>query len=336
MQELIQIDSVPAKVAVNFEELKAALERDLEKYRVVVTADTVADAKKLSAELNKTAAAIDERRKEAVAEVSAPVREFDENMRSLVKLCKDGRAHITEQVKKFEDETRAKAQCLLEKCQAELWEKHGIENEFRQSEIGDLVLISNVTKTGSLTAKAKLILEERVLQEKALQEKTQMRLLELENHSYRAGLSAPLTRVHVAGFLFADDSAYQTGLDRIIEAEKKREEEAQRRMRERMAREQAEREQAEREAKARKSEAADITPGPTLQTHDPDPSEPGYREPIKETLLPGRYRVEVTAVFRTEIRAEVTDEAIEKELRRVMKKAGINALRAVTISRLQA
>lgn len=367
MQELIKIDSAPARLAVNFDEIRAALAQELERYNVVVTADTVGDAKKLATELNKTATEIDRRRKEEVAAVSEPVRQFDEQMKELVTMCKEGRQTLLDQVKKFEDETRVRVRSLLILDRAELWESRGVDKEFRRAEIDDLVLLTNITTKGNLSAKARGELENRVATDKALQFRTRMRLLELENESFRAGLSAPLTRDHVAGFLFADEDEYRAELDRIMAAEKVREEEAQRRMRERLEREQAEaerRRQAEEARRQREEEARRQQEAPAAAPQpEPEAATPAETQPAKEAPVatdtprpkpakdngpkegaartttvipppaPGRASVIVTAEFITQVPAGVSDEAIERELRKVMMRAGITTLQSVTIQR---
>jgi hypothetical protein len=250
MQELIRIESVPAKLGANFEEVRTRLQTELANYDVLVTLETLPGAKKLATELNQMAKTIDDRRKQEVASVSEPIRAFDDQMKELVTMCKDGRQKLTDQIKTFEDETRETARALLDARRTELWDHYGIEAEFRKATYDDLVMLTAVTKTGKLAAKASNDLESRVLADKSLQDRTARRLLELENASYKAGLSAPLTRDHVAGFLMADDATYAGELERIIDAEIRREEEAQRRMREKLEREQREkeaREQAERD-----------------------------------------------------------------------------------------
>lgn len=366
MQELIRIDSAPARLAVNFGELKAVLAQELERYNVVVTADTVADAKKLAAELNKTAIEIDRRRKEEVAAVSEPVRQFDEQMKELVTMCKDGRQTLLDQVKKFEDETRERVRELLVIRRTELWDQHDVEADFRRAEYDDLILLTSITAKGNLSAKALGELTQRVNADKALQDRTRMRLLELENECFRAGLSAPLTRDHVAGFLFADDAKYRAELDRVMGAEKRREEEAQRRMREKLEREQAEAEQRRQaeEAQRQREEArrqADEEAAPLATPAPPDepgliggPNEPARRRVIEEAAqqdtdrpkkdaapsrpaaavpTQGRAAVVVIAEFTTQVPAGVSDEAIERELRKVMMRAGITTLQSVKIVR---
>lgn len=246
MQELINVSAVPAKLAVNFDELKKHLEHELERYAVVVTLDTVADAKKLATELNKTAGVIDARRKDEVAKVSGPIKAFDAQMKELVELCKGGRQKILDQVKRFEDETRAVLGELLHKRRAELWAELAVDGEFQRAETEDLILLTAITVKGNLAASAASKLEARVRDDKALQDRTKMRLLELENQSYRSGLAAPLSRDHVEPFLFADDARYTSELNRILDAEKRREQEAEARMRERLEREARQKAEQER------------------------------------------------------------------------------------------
>lgn len=361
MQELIRIDSAPARLAVNFDEIRAALAQELERYNVVVTADTVADAKKLATELNKTATEIDRRRKEEVAAVSEPVRQFDEQMKELVVMCKDGRQSLLDQVKKFEDETRERVRELLVMFRTEQWDQHGVESDFRKAEYSDLVLLTNITAKGNLSAKACSELMLRVNADKGLQDRTRMRLLELENESFRAGLSAPLTRDHVAGFLFTDDAKYRAELDRVMGAEKRREEEAQRRMREKLEREQAEaerRRQAEearrqreeeaqrQQADQQKAPAAAPQPEPAAEAAKPAETWPAQAAPVAAPRpaataavpppAPGRAAVVVIAEFTTQVPAGVSDEAIERELRKVMMRAGITTLQSVKIVRQSA
>ena len=114
MKQLITtIESTEPSFVVDFPAVKKELTKQLKKYDVVVTADTVGDAKKLATDLNKQKTEIDARRKEAVYNVSAPIRAFDADMKHLVKMCEDGRAKINFQVKTFEDKTKNDVLVLL-------------------------------------------------------------------------------------------------------------------------------------------------------------------------------------------------------------------------------
>lgn len=338
MQDLIRIESRPAAVSVNFSELRDALEQELRRYEVVVTADTVGDAKKLATELNKTAGMIDKRRKEEVAKVSGPIKEFDDAMRELVVMCKDGRQNLLAQVKRFEDETRETCRALLDVKRQELWDELEVAPEFRRAEFDDLVHINSVTAKGKkLTAKVRNELEARVRQDRYVQDITGHRLLELENASYRAGLSAPLTRDHVEKFLFEGWETYNRELERILEAEVRRQEQAEAAMRDRLeqeARRKLETETAlqQAEAEARTQKPAESPQKEPAASKQPIGSLP-QKEPPAEPASPGKVRIQVVAVFTPEVDPGVSDAAVESALRNAMEKAGIKTLQSITIHR---
>jgi hypothetical protein len=93
------------------------------------------------------------------------------------------------------------------------------------------------------------------LDDKGAENRTKMRLLELENQSYKAGLKAPLTRDHVATFLFATDEEYQQRLDAMLQSEVRRQEQAEAHLRAQMAQEQERNAQAEAMAAERVRQA---------------------------------------------------------------------------------
>lgn len=362
----IQVTSTPAMLTANFEEFRRHLGEKLAQYDVLVTAETLADAKKLATELNQAAKAIDERRKEAVAAVSEPIRQFDERMKELVGMCKESRQKLLAQIQTFEDETRERARALLEERRAALWEKHDVAPEFRRATVDDLVMITAVTKAGNLANKQATELEGRVLADKALQDRTERRLLALENASYKAGLSAPLTRDHVAAFLMADEETYQRELERIIDAEMRREEMARQRMREQMEREQREREEREaaerarieREVRAEQEAASSRNDDPAFNEaatgdllaqadyydqHQQEQYAAQWDEPVApcepasapQTAASTKVRIIVRATFHPEVPAGATDEQIKAALRSAMAKAGITTLSGIEIIRPQ-
>src|SRR6056297_2528474 len=155
MKNPISLQKTPAVLSVNFEEAREAIKQHVAKYNIVVTADTVGEAKKTATELNKQAKELDDRRKAAIAEVSAPIREADEQMKQLVTLYKDGRKKIIDQVERFEDETRAEAARKLEARREEVWDSLGVDDEFRAAEYRDLVRLTALTQAGNLAAGAK-------------------------------------------------------------------------------------------------------------------------------------------------------------------------------------
>ena len=248
---LIRVESTPAIINFNYEETRAWLENELQKYDVVVTLDTLPDCKKLATELNKRAADISSRRLVAVKKVSAPIRVFEEQAKSLEKMCKDGRTKLLDQAQVFEDETRALALVALKEAVAAMWEEQQVTVEFRWAAVTDMAKLNTLTKSGKLSSSAKSELVIRVNADRNLQQNTELRLQKLENESYRAGLAAPLTRAHVETFLFASDDDYDQRLQAIIASELDREKVAEERIRKRFEDEQRQiAEQAQRQAEA--------------------------------------------------------------------------------------
>ena len=343
MQELITIKNVPALVEVNFDELKRHLSIELERYTsVVVTQETVKGAKELATELNATKGEIGKRRKDEVARASAPVKAFDGKMKELEAMCEDGRQGLLKQVATFEDETRKLASEMLTEFRDELWAAQGIRAEFRWAECEPLALLSAVTATGNLTAGARGKLEALVTADKQLQDQTDMRLLKLENESFKSGLSAPLNRGHVEHFLFDSEPAYSEKLDRLMKTELEREEVAQKRMREKMERKQKQKEEAEQRKREQDeraklaAEAASVPKPEPVPEPAPDPVARKAEQPSQvKKQSAGIYPATVTCTFSITTTDNVTDDDIESELRKVMKDAGLTTLSTVTIYREQ-
>lgn len=307
MKQVLQtIESEAAKFTVDFKKAKAELTKQLKKYDVVVTADTVKDAKLLATELNKQAADLNTRRKEAVYNVSAPIRAFEADMNHLVDMCKDGRERILKQVTAFEDKTREECQSLLESLRAELWESIGVTDEFKSAEFDDLIKLTSLTAKGSLTGKAKATLEHRVNQDKQKQIEVDMRVLELENRCYRAGLKVPLTREHVKDFLYASVDVYETRLNALIHVEVKRAKEAEEKIRD----------QVQSEAPAR-----DYSKGQEVCTEEMQGTTQAVEKPVKSK--DGRVIWNATIVVKVDVAENVLPERIEARLKKVLEEVGI-------------
>ena len=95
----------------NYEELKGQLVAALENYKDrIYTEETISEAKKDRANLNKLAAAIDTRRKEMNARYLAPYEEFEAQAVELTGLVKQQAAEIDAQVKAFDEARKAEKQ----------------------------------------------------------------------------------------------------------------------------------------------------------------------------------------------------------------------------------
>lgn len=351
MQELI-VNNKPAVVEVNFEELRESLERDLEKYRVVVTSETVKDAKTLATELRKTKKVIADRRKAEVAKASEPVKAFDEQMKQLEKMIDAGVDDLKAQVDRFEDETRETVREKLQALRSELWSDFAVEPEFQRAELEDLVILSNLTPKGNLTSKARDDMKARIQADKGLQDQTRLRLAELESESYRAGLAAPLSRDHVEHFLFADEERYRSELARILEAEVRRQEQAEQRERDRLERQRQAEERAERERQERQEQeearriAREKTPreasGNGRENQEGEAEVPRNLEELEanqpsENTRPAddarKVSVTVECLFDIDVPHQVTDEQIENQLRAQMAEAGFQSTPRIRVLR---
>lgn len=327
MQELVIIEKKPAVLVANFDQVKTALTQELERYNIVVTADTVVAAKKLATELNAAKKVIKDAGRAAFDESVEPANEFMKKVSELVTQVEESRQVLLTQVQKFEDQTREKVRALLIEYRNSLWEQHAVEAEFRKAGFDDLILLTSITKTDNLAKSPKDALEVRVRDDKGVQDKTNMRLLLLENESYKAGLAAPLTRDHVQSFLFASDDAYQSQLQRILASEVNRQNAAEERLRQQIAKENV---RAAEQAPAPQVVSA---PAQTETPKAPQPEPVPVAQAISQPLANGKVEVYVTANFRLEVNPKIEDSAIAAELRRVMEKAGITSLDSVSVSR---
>ena len=102
-------------LAFNFEQLKAWAAGVAERYSdLIVTEDGVADAKRDMAEINKAKAAIDTARKEAVRQVSEPIRAFEVQIKEVCGIFDNAYAKLADQVKVFEEARRAEKRAIIE------------------------------------------------------------------------------------------------------------------------------------------------------------------------------------------------------------------------------
>jgi hypothetical protein len=224
----ISVNFTPASIVVNIDELKAALTAQVEEQsNTVVTVENLQEGKKLAAEMNKVGAAIKRARIDYAKQAGVNITAFENQMKELEQISAAGVAKINEQVARFESETHVKARNALIAAMMEGYEKSGVNQEFKNATIDDLVSLSTLTKTGNLSGAAKNAIGERVAQCLAMQMQTMLRLSQLENRSHQSGLAAPLNRGHVEMFLFAPDDEYESRLAALFATEIQREQMAQ-------------------------------------------------------------------------------------------------------------
>ncbi len=218
----VLLESQPAVIKFNFDELNENVDKLLADYDNVVTADTVKSSKKQMAELNKFKKSIADAMKEAKAIVTAPVTEADAQVKSIIARFDEARTKIDAQVKSYEDEDKIAVLEKLEEERAMLWESEGVREEFRKCDVSGMVTLGGLTGKGALTSAKFREVQAAVANDKAWQSQTDLRLSQLENECYKNGLDAPLTRGHVESFLFASEEEYAQRLNTLITQELER------------------------------------------------------------------------------------------------------------------
>ena len=99
----------------NYLEVKQWVEDGLQAYKGrVYTNDTITEAKKDRASLNKLATAIDEKRKEMKAMYLAPYEQFEKEAKELISMIKTVSAEIDAQVKAYEEFRKQEKQLFIE------------------------------------------------------------------------------------------------------------------------------------------------------------------------------------------------------------------------------
>lgn len=144
MEFLIKTDlsSVPERIDFNFEEMKAELNEKLGTYNsLVVTEDSIKDAKADRANLNKLKTAIDDKRKEIKKLCLAPYESFE-------KQCKEITALIDQPIKSIDGQIAV----FDQKLQDEKWEKI---SEYYKAEVKELVSVVPLEKIVSAKWKNK-------------------------------------------------------------------------------------------------------------------------------------------------------------------------------------
>ena len=99
----ITTTSKAGEISLNYDELRTLLIKEMEKYDYEVTEDLIKEAKEDKAKINKFAAALDNRRKEIKKEYCIPLVQFEEQMKDLYAIAKDGYTKINNQLNAFEE-----------------------------------------------------------------------------------------------------------------------------------------------------------------------------------------------------------------------------------------
>lgn len=106
---------LPKQIGFNVEELKPWIEESIAKYQgMVVTADTIKEAKDDRAKLNKLRSSIEDERKRIKREWNKPYAAFEKKVKSLVGLIDNPIENIDGQLKTYEEHRKQEKQTAIQ------------------------------------------------------------------------------------------------------------------------------------------------------------------------------------------------------------------------------
>lgn len=337
MENLISINATPASFDINYDALVQAVKKETEKYSIVVTRETVADAKLLIQSINKTKRSLEIARKETLEIANRPARDFDKKMKALVELYNSSVTPIREQIQRFDNESKAEILELLKAYCQECWEKSNVLPEFQKASMDSLALLGAVTPKNALKAVTRQKIEDLVAADLKLQNTTQQRIDELVSRSKAAGLKSPITQNLVQHFLFQPDAAYNAALKTLIDGELVRQAEALKIIEQ----------ESQQLTCAKEQQQSNVTPLPLAQTQLP------VAAPISSIPLPTKSNdagnhhcasiipsqsqssghVIVDATFEFTAPRSVSDEAIKKQITAALAQIGVTCTTQLSIRR---
>ena len=227
--ELIILEETRKIVEFNktFEQLKGEVVERLkeDKYNSIVTMENFKAMKETSQELGKIAKQISDFRILKVKEESTEIQSFEKNFKEITQIVKAKQDTIKVGLDVFEEQTRQQVKAVCKEYLEEQIELAALRSDFADINIEDMTLTGYMTAKGLISTKGKIEIESRVNFKLALQNKIDLRLSNLENVCFRAGIE-PLSKEHIQGFLFDEDANYDFKLNNLIETETKRNEAA--------------------------------------------------------------------------------------------------------------
>ena len=145
----------------NMQSVKSEIEKQLKKYDVVVTDDTVKDTKKLMADINKNKQAFSDACKKYLTEIEDPVKAFKSEKKEVESLFVDARLRLSSQVDKFESKKLDEISEIVINTKNFMCNEKGI-NPCRVS-VEDLIKLSAVTTTNNLSKNTITAIENKIL-----------------------------------------------------------------------------------------------------------------------------------------------------------------------------
>lgn len=123
----------PPKIVINYDELKAELEKNLEVYKgIVVTEETLAGSKATQKELANLRVKIEGYRKEKKKDMEEPVKAFDKQCKELIAMVESVEKPIKEGIKVFDDQKREKKREIALELIKEVVKDAGLNDKYAE------------------------------------------------------------------------------------------------------------------------------------------------------------------------------------------------------------
>ena len=147
-------------LTTNFEEIKAGVAMQVEKYSIEVTDENIPEAKKVMANFNKVKTAIGDRYKFFIDKLSAPINQLKTEKKEIEAIITDGRQKIADGVAAFENAKLEQIAERINEYARSLCDEKGLN--FERINVSDLIKLSAVTTAGSLAKPTKEAIEGKI------------------------------------------------------------------------------------------------------------------------------------------------------------------------------
>jgi hypothetical protein len=183
------LETKPAQVNFNFEEISNQLDEVLKQYEgIVVTEQTIAAGKKVIADLRKGQKALDDFRKKTKKELTAPVIEFENKCKELSKKFDEVIDPINEQAEQFELKRKEEKKIEVQSIIDEVCKLKGLDDlPLDESYLNKSTSLKNI-KTDLIKVADNILLEQATLKANADVIKSKV---ELVNAKYNINLTTP-------------------------------------------------------------------------------------------------------------------------------------------------
>lgn len=291
-------------ISSNMYELAKSIQKDIkEKFDVIVTEDSLPEAKKLMANVNKEKDDFKKKYKEFKNEVLAPLVPLDITAKEIEGYFDTARAALDNQVKNFEKGKLESIKVIVEKYRDDACLDANITTE--SITITDLVILSAVnanSKGYSIAKKTSDTIDQRI---KAVELQIAKAKLEAEEKAKRDREIAENARKE------AEERARVREAELLAKAEREKQEALLK---------------AEQRAEKEKENAVEATKNETLSILAKE-----EKKEYKPQIIDDKRVFTVIATFEVLALKTVKDAQIEQKLRSMMDKAGITSLKKVEV-----